>query len=383
LSTPADLEKGSRDKLIVEINITQDAILAQQEPDLTAMGQLAIRRDALIQRSGNIPIKLPALWAGLGSITKAEALALSITEPSRQLEAMAALLPAAAATGDVTRTSALCDATEATARGMTNELEQPQALLILAEAFATIGALDRAVAVARSIAPVTLQGQALATVRVAAARAGHDPLVRELTDDIERIIAAADPQTQASLLIEIVPQAAATSPDLARSWAKQAATAARSINDPYLQTLLLTNLVAAVVDLDLHDQACAWADWAETASRSIDDPELRVRASVLVATSAARVGLTDKARAALDGSATAAEPPHAWTGPQRSTTTIEIPHPSGLTDPSTKVTPTRRNDLGLSSSVSKPASGATVGGRRVVRLPPTARARTQLVDQYA
>ena len=64
---------------------------------------LARHRDQLTDRNANIPVDLPAVWAILGQLTRAEALATSITNPARQAEALARVAGALAGTDSTGR----------------------------------------------------------------------------------------------------------------------------------------------------------------------------------------------------------------------------------------------------------------------------------------
>ena len=87
-----------------EIKAAQDLILDGAEPlDLGSMTRLAIRRDELARRNANIPTRLPAAWAVMGHLVRAESLALGITERHHQTEALRELAYAACAADDGTR----------------------------------------------------------------------------------------------------------------------------------------------------------------------------------------------------------------------------------------------------------------------------------------
>ena len=72
---------------LAEVRAALDLIAAQDCPDLASALGLAFHRDQLTDRNTNIPAGLPAVWATLGQVTRAEALASSITNPDRQAEA--------------------------------------------------------------------------------------------------------------------------------------------------------------------------------------------------------------------------------------------------------------------------------------------------------
>nr|WP_042191570.1 hypothetical protein [Kibdelosporangium sp. MJ126-NF4]CEL20162.1 hypothetical protein [Kibdelosporangium sp. MJ126-NF4]CTQ97387.1 hypothetical protein [Kibdelosporangium sp. MJ126-NF4] len=94
-----DLSGGDLDA-IAELAACQEAVLAQEEPDLAVMARLAIHRDRLIDRNGNIPEELPALWAMLGQRSRAEALLRMITDLEQRGPAAVSLARALAEEGD-------------------------------------------------------------------------------------------------------------------------------------------------------------------------------------------------------------------------------------------------------------------------------------------
>lgn len=61
-----------------EIAAVQKAILAHPEPDLAAMGRLAVHHERLVARNAELPLHFPALWVHVGRIDRARALAGSM-----------------------------------------------------------------------------------------------------------------------------------------------------------------------------------------------------------------------------------------------------------------------------------------------------------------
>ena len=90
-----------------EVTITLDLLAAQDDPDLTAALRLARHRDYLAHRNTNIPVRLPAVWATLGQHIRAEALAVSITEPDKQARALAAVAGVLAEAGQHEQAAAM------------------------------------------------------------------------------------------------------------------------------------------------------------------------------------------------------------------------------------------------------------------------------------
>jgi len=68
-----------------EILHTQDLLHAARESDVRSLALLAVYRDRLLRRNRAMPIALPAVWVRLGDLEKAEAMALSIPEPDRDV----------------------------------------------------------------------------------------------------------------------------------------------------------------------------------------------------------------------------------------------------------------------------------------------------------
>jgi hypothetical protein len=86
---------GAESAAAAELTLTQEAILAQEPPDLAAMATAAVHRDVMIRRNRNISADLPVLWARIGAYTRAEALAQSISDPEQRATALQSIAAAA------------------------------------------------------------------------------------------------------------------------------------------------------------------------------------------------------------------------------------------------------------------------------------------------
>ena len=106
-----DLSGGDAVSL-TEISTTFDVIAAAEHPDLCALVRLAIHRDHLTNRNSNIPPELPAVWARIGNVDRAESMANSIASPNKHIEALSAVAVAASDAGDRHRAARLVDAAE-------------------------------------------------------------------------------------------------------------------------------------------------------------------------------------------------------------------------------------------------------------------------------
>ena len=252
-----------------EVTTTLDLIAAQYDPDLTAALGLARHRDYLADRNTNIPTRLPAVWAILGQHIRAEALARSITDQSRQAQALAAV-------ADVLARARQYEQAAAVARSITDPDQQAQALAAVAGALTRAGQHEQAAAVARSITDPDQQAQALAAVAGALTRAGQ----HEQAAAVARSIT--DPDQQAQAL-------AAVAGALTRAGQhEQAAILARSITRPDRQAQALAAVAAALARAGQHEQAAALA-------RSITRPDRRAQALAAVAGALARAGQHEQA----------------------------------------------------------------------------------------
>jgi hypothetical protein len=79
---------GGDTAALAEVRTVLELIAAQDFPDLPSALRLACHRDQLTARNARILMELPAVWATLGQISRAEALAASISEPGLQTLAL-------------------------------------------------------------------------------------------------------------------------------------------------------------------------------------------------------------------------------------------------------------------------------------------------------
>jgi tetratricopeptide (TPR) repeat protein len=135
---------GGDNSALAEISATLELLAGQQIPDLLAMSKLAVQRSKLVERNDNIPASLPAVWAQLGRAQRAEALARSIPEQYRQVQALAFIAREVFKRGDSRRATALSTQAERLADFISNLHQQVQALTLVARALAEIGSLQEA-----------------------------------------------------------------------------------------------------------------------------------------------------------------------------------------------------------------------------------------------
>jgi hypothetical protein len=83
---------GAEEAAQLEVAAAHAAVFASAKPDVLALVKLAMHRDDLSDRNARTPARLPALWARLGDVDRAEALVRSISEPYRRAEAVGELV---------------------------------------------------------------------------------------------------------------------------------------------------------------------------------------------------------------------------------------------------------------------------------------------------
>jgi hypothetical protein len=284
---------------LAEIRIALDRIAAQAEPDLTDALALAIHRDRLTDRNAHIPFKLPAVWAALGQMPRAQALAASITDPWSQTRALAESAAVLARAGDKQQAAAMVARMEELAGSPPFSGDQAFMLADFAVVLAEVGERQRALAIAahaetaaRSIRNPSDRASAVAEVTVALAAAGEheqaaamareaDALVRSITDD--------DWQDRSL---------AGVAEALARAGEHQRAEALiRSISEEHYVVQALAVVAQTLASAGEYRQSVAVADRAESAARSISDPGNQAFALAFVAGALAEAGDADRAEA--------------------------------------------------------------------------------------
>ncbi|MEV4601470.1 hypothetical protein AB0K15_29230 [Amycolatopsis sp. NPDC049253] len=86
-----------------ELDTARTALLDSPEPDLLRLITLETYRDTFRERNKLTPERLPAVWAELGQVDHAVALAQSITEPWLRTQALVELVGSLACTGEAGR----------------------------------------------------------------------------------------------------------------------------------------------------------------------------------------------------------------------------------------------------------------------------------------
>ena len=155
---------------IAEARTALERVAAQESPDLVVALDLARQRDDLAARNWDIPPTLPAVWAALGQLPRALALANSISYPSDKAGALTEVLWVLGGTDQRPDAAAIAAQAEAAARSVTSPFEQ-QALANIMRALAWTGHHQQATEIARSLTDPELRAVGLAHVAGALAQA--------------------------------------------------------------------------------------------------------------------------------------------------------------------------------------------------------------------
>ncbi|ONI75085.1 hypothetical protein ALI144C_40715 [Actinosynnema sp. ALI-1.44] len=280
-----DLSGGDLDA-IAELLACQEAVLAQEDPDLAVMARLAVHRDRLIERNGNIPRHLPALWAMLGQRSRAEALLRMIISLADRGPAAVSLAEALAGQGDA-------DAAESVAASITSVEHRAEARVAMIKPLVRRGE----VAAARRIAQLmpTTGWQVEAVVELAESLVDNDSAQAQVLIDAAEQLAKgiAEPYLYAGALIRVA-GGVVTTGDCDRA-------------ERLLQTIVDLNrgiygrvrMVDAAVATGQFDVALRWA-------RQISNADERAQAIASIAQAVAKAGDPDTARELADEAETTA-----------------------------------------------------------------------------
>ena len=178
---------------LAEIRIALDFIADQDVPDLASALRLACHRDILTDRNISIPSGLPAVWALLGQVVRAEAMATSIPDLDRRAKALVLVAGVLAEAGQHEEAARIAGQAEAALRSIAGLDRRTEAMVGVAEVLARAGQYQQAEAVARSITSPHRQSIALARIAGTLAGAGrHEQamvVARFITNPDQRAIA--------------------------------------------------------------------------------------------------------------------------------------------------------------------------------------------------
>jgi tetratricopeptide (TPR) repeat protein len=278
---------------LADIRAVQGYVMGQPCPDLAAALCLAYAARDLVNRNSSIPIQLPAVWAVLGNLNRAEALTQSIGDSGDRAEALGHLSMAVAETGNAVRAERLLDDAVAAAHSILGPIVQGRVLAFLSRVVIGTGDLRRAESIARSVpAESTWDSHALIPLAVAYAESGDMANATNIAISCSRL----SPQVEA---LASVAEVFAEVGDLgkARSVADDAEAIARSATDTWERALALAASAQVAVAAEDLDRARLLIDDAEATAYSAT--EIWQQASALAATAEAAVAAEDLDRARL------------------------------------------------------------------------------------
>lgn len=317
---------------LAEITAAQEAVAGHAVPDLLSLSRLAVHRTVLTDRNVDIPANLPGVWAQLGQHSRAEALARSITDPARRVQALAAVAReaagsgdlrgagiltdhaeqlvaaitdphrqavavaavarAAAASGDRHRALLLASRAEATARSTADETRHAHTLVAAARAFAAAGDDRTAQRVATSVTTWSERAQALGVVAVEVANSGQWQRGRGLARSV------ASRSERAQVLTTIARAASATGHHrAARQLITEAEAIAHAIRNPARKAWILIGVAHALSACRERDRALDLLDLAERLARPLTRSSDRDTTLSALARVLATVGAPDRAMA--------------------------------------------------------------------------------------
>ena len=269
---------GGDDAALTETRTALNRVTSQDHPELASALALAYYRDRLTERNANIPIHLPAVWAAMGQLPRAKAVARSITSPWDQTYALVEIADTLVQAGRQQDGAEVAMHAEAVARSIREPFFQTSSLARVAESLARTGEHHHAVTIASTCTNPHSKALALANIAENLAEANQCQETADIAMQAEAVARSiSDPYQQARALAGIAPP-------LARAGQYQHAEAlARAITYPNLQTQALAEIVQALAKAGRHQDA-------EVVARAIVYPSLQVHALAEIASTLACAG---------------------------------------------------------------------------------------------
>ncbi|MEU5669326.1 hypothetical protein ABZ749_02930 [Micromonospora sp. NPDC047753] len=284
---------GGDTAALFEITSAQDAVAHEDLPDLGVMIRIAFHRTRLHERNVNIPAALPGAWAQIGKFGRAEALARSVTDPFRQVQALAAVARAIAKAGDAGRAVISINHGEAACQGIADPSLRAQALASVARAALSVNDKGRgerlinwALAEVEAVPASSLRGESLAGVARAFAVLGE-------FDRAESLIGSFRHRALRSQALVAVSQAAAVAGD-----SRRAKSIAASIGIKSFRSQALAAIAHALAQRGQKTEAYAIALKAEAIARHVSDPAVQGWTLTPIARAFAAAGKYREARRA-------------------------------------------------------------------------------------
>lgn len=291
---------GGDSAALDEITTVMDVIVHDAEPDLSALARLAVLRDYLADRNTMIPADLPAAWAGLGEVKRAEALAESIVHEGRQALALVELVKALI-------TSRQLRLAENIAESITHPGRRGEAMMALLKTAAVNGDMQTAESFLASIASPGEQAFASIIIAQGAAKAGDPRQARDFIGTAEAGLAhITHPRRRAEALVALAQaEAALGNTQRARTLISDSESLVSSAGKlAGSQATVWTALVRAAFTVDGPARAQHLLGKAEAAVRTSTGSATRARALASLARTASVIGDSSRARSLVDDAET-------------------------------------------------------------------------------
>jgi len=166
---------------LTEIAATRDLALVQEPPDLIVLARLAVHRDHIHRQTGRIPASLPAGWAKLGRLDRAESLMEGMQDPAIHVSALVSTASVVATT-DRERAIELLDRAEVLA-GSIGQFFGAGPLAQVIMALAKLGEHDRARKTVHLVRGEVERAGVLARLALQAAESGRRAAVCAVGQD--------------------------------------------------------------------------------------------------------------------------------------------------------------------------------------------------------
>ncbi|WP_125592346.1 hypothetical protein [Amycolatopsis balhimycina] len=268
--------------ILTEIAATQSMIANQVEPALVEMVRLSIHRDRLLARNRSIPTELPAAWAALGQIKRAESLIRSIPEPEDRIYASIFAATSLKQHGATEEVRELLSTAEAAAAAVASGPgDHADVLYAAVEALINFDNIDRAETLARSInwSPGKPSGLELVIDNlIHAGKVEHaEAIAQSITDPNSKA-------RELGLVVKALSKA---------GHIEHAEAIAASSNYSVFQVRLLATISKTLIEIGKHKQASELLERAETIAGSAA-PFEQVQALASIATTLAFAGNSDE-----------------------------------------------------------------------------------------
>ncbi|MFD9701273.1 hypothetical protein [Lentzea sp. NPDC059081] len=294
---------GSDATALAETAATLDVLGTREQPDLVAMLRVAVHRDRLSERGGDIPLSLPVAWAELGRTNRAETVAASIDDPGRRAQAFIQLVQVVHRDGDPGRAMELFDRAQEDAIATADPHLRIMVLTRLIECAMWCGRPDRGATLLDLVPSPAVQYHASTTTQIALVQAafhccGAERALQIVSDMISRTarvkaltsLALLARERYEDLLDRAEAIASQIGPQRERKAAlvivaRTAATLGDEIRAQRLNEMLDDQRVKAEIGLALVQSAASAGDLGEAVRlvEDITDAGVRVRAWLKIA----------------------------------------------------------------------------------------------------